>query len=92
MKNNKFLLIYFGLIIFLSGCSFDSKTGIWSGSEKEKKRITQLEEDRIKNTEKIYSSEDIVVDEILSEKNINLSEPKKTIFGKHLILRLFRSI
>ena len=82
MKNNKFLLIYFGLIIFLSGCSFDSKTGIWSGSEKEKKRITQLEEDRIKNTEKIYSSEDIVVDEILSEKNINLSEPKKNNIWK----------
>ena len=82
MKNNKFLLIYFGLIIFLSGCSFDSKTGIWSGSEKEKKRITQLEEDRVKNTEKIYSSEDIIVDEILTEKNINLSEPKKNNIWK----------
>ena len=82
MKNNKFLLIFFGLIILLPGCSFDSKTGIWPGSEKEKRRITQLEEDSINNIEKIYSSADIVVDEILSEKNINLSEPKKNNIWK----------
>ena len=37
---------------------------------------------KIKNTEKIYSSEDIIVDEILTEKNINLSEPKKNNIWK----------
>ena len=31
------------MIYLFTGCSFDSKTGIWSGDEKEKKRIFELE-------------------------------------------------
>ena len=39
----------FTLIFFLFSCSFDSKTGIWSGGEDEKRRIVQLEEDQKKS-------------------------------------------
>ena len=45
MKNNKISLIFIGIFFLCAGCSFDSKTGIWSGDEKEKERIGQIEKD-----------------------------------------------
>ena len=58
---NKKNLIFFLIFILLNNCSFDNKTRIWKGSEKEKKRISELEKQQkqILNVEKIYSSEDI---------------------------------
>ena len=54
---------FFFLIIFtlFACCSFDNKTGIWSGYEKEEKRITELEEEQIRTarTFRVYSSEGI---------------------------------
>ena len=40
---NKKKLILFILIALLNNCSFDSKTGIWSGSEDKKRKISDLE-------------------------------------------------
>ena len=68
-------LIVFSLI---NGCSFDDKTGIWSGGEKEKKRLSELEQEqrRIIDIEKIYSSEDVFSKEISLKQNISLSRCK----------------
>ena len=81
---NKKNLIFFLIFILLYNCSFDSKTGIWGGSEKEKKRISELEEEQrqIIDVEKIYSSENIYTKETHLTENINLSEPKKNLSWK----------
>ena len=52
-------LIFFLIFILLVNCSFDNKTGIWQGGEKEKRRISELEKQQkqILNVEKIYSLE-----------------------------------
>ena len=42
IKNIKYFAIFFVFTLII-GCSFDDKTGIWSGSEKEKRRISDLE-------------------------------------------------
>ena len=40
---NKKNLIFFLIFILLNNCSFDKKSGIWKGGEKEKRRISELE-------------------------------------------------
>ena len=78
IKNSK--IIYLFILILLSNCSFDNVTGIWSGSEKEKKRISDLamEQNRIISTEKIYSPDQFIYStEILLKQNIILTKPKK---------------
>ena len=72
-------LIFFFIFILLNNCSFDNKTGIWTGSEDEKRKISEIEKEqkRIINTTQIYSSEDIFLEEIALEKNIILSAPIK---------------
>ena len=57
-KNLIFLLIFF----LINNCSFDNKTGIWSGSEQERSRILELEEKQNQTDSsfrKVYSSEDV---------------------------------
>ena len=77
IKYLTFLTIF---TLFVS-CSFDSKTGIWSGSEKEKKRVSKLEKDQENTAEiiKIYSSSDVYAKEISVTKSISLTEPKKNL-------------
>ena len=78
--NNIFKYIIFFFIIFLyTGCSFDDKTGIWSGGEKERKRIVELEKEQSQKQEtiKIYSSREIDLEEILPNKTIQLSQAIK---------------
>ena len=41
--NKKKNLVFFLVLILLAHCSFDDKTGIWSGDKEEKRRITELE-------------------------------------------------
>ena len=76
----KIIYLYFLILfILITGCSFDKKTGIWSGEEKEIKRIEALEREqqRISNTEKIYSSHNTFAEEIKAIKTISLSQPTK---------------
>ena len=40
-------LFFFLIFLFISNCSFDNKTGIWDGSEEEKKRNDGLMADVI---------------------------------------------
>ena len=67
-KNLIFLLI----LILINNCSFDNKTGIWTGSEKEKRRIAGLEKQlkEVIDTEKIYSTDDDFYTEILLKEKI----------------------
>ena len=55
MTRKYFLIFNILSIVFLSNCSFDSKTGIWSGTENEKKRGVEIEKEQIreKSIEKI---------------------------------------
>ena len=76
-KNLVFLLIF----VLLNNCSFDDKTGIWGGSKKEKRRISQLkkEQGKIIDVTTIYSSGDIYSKEIALVQNISLSKPEKNL-------------
>ena len=83
IKNKKYLIIV--LIIYLfTGCSFDSKTGIWSGDEKEKQKIAELEKEQNQkiNVEKAYSSENIYLREITAVKKVILNQPTKNLDWK----------
>ena len=72
---NRKSLIYLFIFIFLNNCSFDNKTGIWEGSEKEKKRISELEkkQKQILSVKKIYSSENIYNGCLIINSLVNLT-------------------
>lgn len=74
-------LIFFLVLILLVNCSFDDKTGIWSGDEKERRRISELEKEQGQtiDIDKIYSSENIYSEEKALTKKISLSKPKKNL-------------
>jgi len=77
--NKKKNLVFFLILILLVNCSFDTKTGIWSGEEVEEKKVVELkkEQDREKNIRKIYSiGNEYSLEKILTRK-IKLSKPKK---------------
>ena len=59
-KKIKYLAFLLILNLFAS-CSFDNKSGIWSGSEVEKKRISELEKEQNRKIDvvKIYSTKSI---------------------------------
>ena len=77
-------LIFLVLIILVYGCSFDDKTGIWSGNEEEKRRISQLKErqNQIIDVKKIYSTDTVYSKEITLSQKISLSEPQKNLSWK----------
>ena len=64
--NKKKNLIFFLIFILFVNCSFDNKSGIWSGSEEEKKRIYELEKEqnRVIDIVKVYTSEILYSKEI----------------------------
>ena len=80
MSKKKYLIFFF-VPILLVNCSLDNKTGIWSGEEKEKKRIAELEKEQTQtiDVDKIYSSENIFSEEKVLSKKISLSKPKKNL-------------
>ena len=80
IKKMKYLIFLLILTLF-AGCSFDSRTGIWSGSEEEKRRISALEREleRKINTVQLYSTENIYSKEIPAVKNVSLTEPIKNL-------------
>ena len=84
------LVIFFLIFVLSINCSFDNKTGIWSGGEEEKERIANLEKEQksILKVIKIYSSENVYEKEISSNKSINLSIPKKNLSWKTSNLNL----
>ena len=89
MNKNK-NLIFFLLLLLPVNCSFDNKTGIWSGVENEKIRIAKLEEERRieTNRKKIYSSKNIYFKEKILTQKITLSKPKKKFIMENAWFKL----
>ena len=81
MKKKLKYLIFLLFFTLLLNCSFDRKSGIWSGSEKEKIRLSKIEKDQkeILETIKIYSSDTTFSEEILPKKEVVLSNPKQNL-------------
>ena len=79
--NKKKNLIFFLIFILLVNCSFDNKTGIWSGSKKEKRRISELEKEQkqTKVVDYIYSSKSVYSKEISLTKKISISNSRKNL-------------
>ena len=77
----KINIIFFFILLPLTGCSFDDKTGIWTGSDIEKRQLSELEKKQkeIIDIEKIYSSENIYSKEIVLNQKIILSKPVKSL-------------
>ena len=75
-------LFFFFIFVLSSSCSFDSKTGIWSGSEEERRKALELEQLQKRELIKIYSSRKEILKEIKSTKNISLSTPKNNASWK----------
>lgn len=71
-------LFFFLFSILLTSCSFDKVTGIWSGSEKEKQRISELEREQkqLLDSVQIYSSKTIYSKEINPTKSAILTTAK----------------
>ena len=44
--NKKKNLVFFLILILLVNCSFDTKTGIWSGEEVAKRKVAELEKEQ----------------------------------------------
>ena len=63
----------FLIFFFLSNCSFDNKTGIWSSEKDEKRRVSDIEKQQksIIDTVKLYSSENKYTKEIKVKNKIN---------------------
>ena len=83
IKKMKYLIFFLIFILFV-GCSFDNKSGIWSGSEKEKKQVSKLEKEqrRVIDVVKVYTSETFFSKEIPAVKSVNLTTPKTNSFWK----------
>ena len=77
-------LIFFLIFILFASCSFDNESGIWSGSEKEKKKASKLEKEqrRVIDVVKVYTSETFFSKEIPAAKSVNLTKPKTNSFWK----------
>ena len=60
-------------------CSFDDKTGIWSGSKAEKERLAEIERQQknILETVKVYSSDKEFKEEILGTTKAKLTSSQK---------------
>jgi len=76
--NNKKNLFFILLLFIISSCSFDDKTGIWDGNKKEKKRVSELELEQRKVVDivKVYSSDDFFSKEVSLNNNIVLTKAK----------------
>ena len=80
MTNKIRYLIFLLLLTLFVGCSFH-KSKIWSGDEKEKQRIAELEyeQKRIIEVVQIHTSEKNYSKEIHATKNAILTTPKKNV-------------
>ena len=70
MNNKIKKLTFFLIFCLIVNCSFDNKTGIWSGSEEEKRRA---EEERKK---KVLSDDDLIDNYSFQVGGYNFLEPR----------------
>jgi len=78
---NNINFIFFLIFILISGCSFDSKTGIWDGEDDERIKISDLEkrQKEIIDIYKVYTSNKTYSKEVSLSEQILLSNPKKNL-------------
>ena len=76
---SKKIILYLFSSFLIFSCSFDKLTGIWSGTENEKRRLGEIQKEQKEtlNTVKLYSTENIYNKEVLYKKNIKLPKPIK---------------
>ena len=76
--NKKKFYIFFLILVLISSCSFDDKTGLWKGDKKEKERLSKLEKQQkeVINVKNIYSSDKPFILEKSLSKKIILSKAK----------------
>ena len=69
--SNIIILIFF--LIFLNNCSFDKKTGIWTGSD----RIAKKDDDNNQNIELVFKKQKNIVEEkeLSPDQVIKLDNP-----------------
>ena len=81
-KKTRFL-IYSLIFSVLTNCSFDNRTGIWSGSEEEKKIAKiEIEQQKEKEVVKVYTFHTSYSKEISTTRNINLTKSKNNMSWK----------
>tara|TARA_Y100000590_G_scaffold11830_1_gene14473 strand:- start:15844 stop:17193 length:1350 start_codon:yes stop_codon:yes gene_type:complete len=78
-KKIKNFLIFIVFFLVL-GCSFDKRSGIWSGSEEERERLSRLKKD-LENREiyNVYSSQNEYSEEIAATKKVELIKANKNM-------------
>jgi len=83
IKKFKFLCLFL-IFITLANCSFDKKTGFWSGSEEEKRRVSELtkKQNEISEVVNIYSSNEAKLSEVQPTKIANLNKPVENFSWK----------
>jgi len=71
---------------FIFSCSFDKMSGIWSGTDNEKRRLGEIQKDQQEkvNTVKLYSTENTYNKEVLYKGNIKLPKPIKNTFWENI--------
>ena len=76
----KIIVYLLSSFIFFS-CSFDKVSGIWSGTEKEKRRLGEIQKEQKEtlNKIKLFSTENIYNTEIQPAFNTKLSKPERNI-------------
>ena len=79
-RKNIYLSFLVFILFFLNECSFDSKTGIWSGQEEELRRVAKLEKENKVNRFKIFSTSEEFLEEIKTKKVVSLSKSTKNSF------------
>ena len=81
-KKTKFL-VYSLIFFLLANCSFDNRSGIWSGSEEEKKIAKlEIEQQKEKKVVKVYTFQTPYSKEISTTQNVNLTKSKNNVSWK----------
>ena len=77
----KKIILYLFSSFFILSCSFDKISGIWSGTENEKRRLGEIQQEQKErlNIVKLYSTENIYNKEVLYKGNIKLPKPIKNV-------------
>ena len=77
----KKIILYLFSSFFIFSCSFDKISGIWSGTENEKRRLGEIQQEQKErlNIVKLYSTENTYNKEVLYKGNIKLPKPIKNV-------------
>ena len=66
IKKIKYFFLF--ILLVLTSCSFDKKSGLWDGYEEEVKRVAELEKESKIISSKLFSSQDTFTEEVILKK------------------------